>query len=144
MSFNLYVGVVQGENNKKKYYSKSGTQGNGKTMCVVRNCVRGWIGGAWVFTNFNTVIPGMNRPFSYVMNLHDIIDFIEERRDYIVENEIQVVIGLMEMWSIIQFYNDPKKQDHYAKFTNQLRKMNIDLTAIHNEACTFPPALGTT
>ncbi len=141
MAFNFYCGCYQGENSKKKYYSASGTQGNGKTMCVVKQCVHAWLNGAWVFTNFKTIVPGINKPFSYVMNLHDMIVFLRERQKYIIQNDIQVAIGLMEMWSIISYFNDPAQQAFYGEFTNQLRKFNIDLYGDSQRSMGLPPGL---
>jgi len=75
------------------------------------------------------------------MSLYDMINFLEARQPYIVKNNVQVVIGLMEMWSIVQFFDDPKRQYHYAKFTNQLRKMNIDLYGDSQRNMHLPPGL---
>jgi hypothetical protein len=99
------------------------------------------LSGALVFTNYKTNIPGINKPFSYVMNFHDIIEFLNAHRDEIIEKKIQVMIGLTEMWSIIKYYNDPGKQDFYSTFSNQLRKFNADVSGDTQRYKDIPPGL---
>jgi CarD family transcriptional regulator len=133
-----------GDNHRilKEHYSQLLlAQGIGKTASVVKDCVTAWLmDDALVFTNFKTKVPGTDKPFSYVMNFHDIVETLNEYQDQILEANKAVMIGLMEARKIAKYY-DTKKIDFFSDLTSQLRKFNADASVDSQRNLDLPPAL---